>query len=118
MRLQNPARCPECSEEIEAHPASRFDGKWEGYCPTHGVVVASQILTEGSIEERIAAPPEDKFCHILDAEDNPYCGFSGVRNGEVSCAPYNGEALCPTCGHPTCPSCAVMSSLNDRLEDM
>jgi hypothetical protein len=36
----SPARCPECSTIIDAHPASRKDGRWEGTCPEHGVVVA------------------------------------------------------------------------------
>lgn len=35
-----PARCPECGEIIDAHPASRKDGHWEGWCQFHGTVVA------------------------------------------------------------------------------
>ena len=35
-----PARCPECGVIIDAHPASRWDDKWEGWCPEHGTVVA------------------------------------------------------------------------------
>ena len=36
-----PARCGECGNIITAHPASRADGRWMGWCPTHGEVVAT-----------------------------------------------------------------------------
>src|SRR5215471_10994111 len=36
-----PARCSECDEIIDAHPASREDGRWMGWCQTHGEVVAT-----------------------------------------------------------------------------
>ena len=34
-----PARC-HCGEIIDAHPASRKDEQWEGWCQFHGNVVA------------------------------------------------------------------------------
>lgn len=34
-----PARCPQCGGIVDVRPASRADGQWEGYCPTHGTVV-------------------------------------------------------------------------------
>ena len=58
----------------------------------------------------------DGFCHIDDGSDlRTYCGRPEAEG--ITCAPYNGEAICPSCGLPTCPTCAVMASLNDRLED-
>lgn len=56
-----------------------------------------------------------EFCHILDASDKNYCGYVGST--EATCQPYNGEAICPSCGKANCPTCTVMASLNDRLVD-
>ena len=36
-----PARCPQCGSIVDVRPASRADGQWEGYCPSHGMVVAT-----------------------------------------------------------------------------
>lgn len=36
-----PARCSECGVIIDAHPASREDGRWMGWCPKHGEVLAT-----------------------------------------------------------------------------
>ena len=36
-----PARCPECREIIDAHPAMRKDARWEGWCQNHGTVIAT-----------------------------------------------------------------------------
>ena len=33
-----PARCGECGGIVDVRPASRGDGQWEGFCPTHGLV--------------------------------------------------------------------------------
>lgn len=41
-----PARCPECGSIIDAHPASRKDGRWEGWCPRHGTVVAAYRISQ------------------------------------------------------------------------
>jgi len=43
-----PARCSECDRIIDAHPASRADGSWEGYCPEHGTVLARYPGTQDS----------------------------------------------------------------------
>jgi hypothetical protein len=34
-----PARCPECGQIVGAHPASRADESWEGWCSIHGTVL-------------------------------------------------------------------------------
>jgi hypothetical protein len=34
------ARCSICATIIEAYPASRSDGHWQGRCPEHGLVAA------------------------------------------------------------------------------
>lgn len=37
-----PARCPVCDVILQnPHPASRKDGKYEGWCPQHGTVQAA-----------------------------------------------------------------------------
>lgn len=44
-----PMRCPECRSILETvHPASRKDGRLEGYCPAHGVVPAIQSPNLGT----------------------------------------------------------------------
>jgi hypothetical protein len=61
-------------------------------------------------------PIGDEFCHIRDQSlTRFYCGRP-VR-GPMNCKVYEGEAICPSCGKPTCPTCAVQSSLNARLEE-
>jgi hypothetical protein len=60
-------------------------------------------------------PSPDEFCHIVDASGTTYyCGKPHKRG--VTCKKYEGEAICPTCGRPTCPTCAVRSDLAVRLE--
>lgn len=55
-----------------------------------------------------------EFCHIDDGtETRALCGAQDHL--PITCADYNGEAICPTCGSPTCPQCAVLSDLEDRL---
>lgn len=44
----NPARCPECRSIIDAHPSSRKDGRWEGWCQFHGTVIAHYELSQDS----------------------------------------------------------------------
>ena len=66
------------------------------------------------IDEHGLPPTEDKFCHIeIGDARTAYCGK--VLGGPGTCKIFDGEAICPTCGRPTCPSCAVMSDLNERL---
>lgn len=45
----HPARCPECGVIIDAHPASRKDGRWEGWCSRHGTVVATYVSQDSEI---------------------------------------------------------------------
>jgi hypothetical protein len=62
------------------------------------------------------APPagDDEFCHILSGDLRTfYCGRP--HSGPARCKIYQGEALCPSCGKPTCPTCAVMSGLDEQL---
>ena len=62
-------------------------------------------------------PPEQEFCHIDDGSRiRHFCGKLNEDSGHT-CQPYNGEALCPSCGLATCPTCVVMADLNDRLVD-
>lgn len=45
-----PARCSEkgCNQIIDAHPASRADNRWEGWCQSHGIVLARYPSTQKS----------------------------------------------------------------------
>ena len=62
-------------------------------------------------------PAGDDLCHIESGDGKTYyCGKPAA--GETTCQVFNGEAICPTCGLATCPSCAVMSKLNEQLEDL
>lgn len=80
-------------------------------------------MSDLQIEEVIEATPDvtvpekDSFCHIDDGSDIRF--FCGKLNegGRYLCKPYMGEAICPSCGNPTCPACAVMADLDERLED-
>ncbi len=73
--------------------------------------IISDVTTDDDIP-----PAGDEFCHIESGDGRTY--YCGQRaRGETTCQMYNGEAVCPTCGLPTCPQCAVMSSLNERLVD-
>ena len=68
-------------------------------------------------DEEPRTTDDGKYCHIVDGSgEKAYCGRKQV--GDLTCKPYNGEAICPSCGLATCPDCAVMSSLNERLEEM
>lgn len=54
------------------------------------------------------------FCHIDDGSGvGSLCGEDG---GPPTCEGYyDGEAICPSCGCPTCPRCAQLSALEDAL---
>ena len=77
----------------------------------------AELDIDTGIRDLEAVPPAgDSFCHIESGDGmTHYCGRP--MSGETTCKMYEGEAICPTCGLPTCPSCAVMSSLHDRLEE-
>ena len=74
------------------------------------------------VEDPVATPippwlSEVTFCHILlDDDSGYYCGAPGWENGPT-CEDYDGEAICPSCGNPTCPCCAQLSDLEERLDD-
>lgn len=69
------------------------------------------------VEHQEETTDDGKYCHIVDGSGlTAYCGRK--QHGELTCKPYNGEAICLTCGLPTCPDCAVMASLNERLDEM
>lgn len=59
---------------------------------------------------------EMEFCHIDDGSGvSAFCGE--LIDGEPTCeSEYDGEAICPDCGCPTCPRCAQLSDLEDRAE--
>jgi hypothetical protein len=76
-----------------------------------------QIEETTETTERVETPHVDEYCHISDGSGiRFYCGKLNEHPG-FTCRPYNGEAICPDCGLATCPTCATMASLNDRLED-
>lgn len=60
---------------------------------------------------------EMEFCHIIcdDDTDEVYCGQSCTSENCSSF--YDGEAICDSCGCPTCPVCALMADLEDRFYD-
>ncbi len=75
-----------------------------------------EALPEVREEEELETTDDWQYCHIVDGSgEKAYCGR--LQLGNLTCKPYNGEAICPSCGLPTCPTCAVMSSLNERLEE-
>ena len=83
-----------------------------------------EILTSppnGDIDVKLTRrPPDvgDEFCHIVDQSlRRYYCGRPCHDRG-MKCKVYEGEAICPSCGKPTCPICATQSSLNARLEGL
>lgn len=58
----------------------------------------------------------DELCHVTPrGEEIAYCGYD-TSHLEGWCADYGGEAICPSCGYPTCPRCAQLSALADSLE--
>ena len=66
--------------------------------------------------DNVVVDDGEKFCHIDDGSDlRCYCGYINI--GPHTCQPYNGEAICPSCGRVNCPTCIEMASLNDRLVD-
>jgi hypothetical protein len=58
------------------------------------------------------------FCHIYSYDDEitALCGFSDGP-GQITCKVYDGEAICPTCGNPTCPRCAQLEAIEYVLEE-
>jgi hypothetical protein len=80
----------------------------------------SDLQIEEVVEDttkEVDVPPEQDYCHIDDGSGLRF--FCGKLNEELghTCQPYDGEAICPTCGLANCPTCTMMASLNDRLVD-
>lgn len=56
-----------------------------------------------------------EFCHIENDSGNArLCGPS-PDSERTTCKMYEGEAICPTCGLPTCPRCAQLDALEDAV---
>lgn len=73
-------------------------------------------VTESTVED-VEAPPQQEYCHIDDGSGiRFYCGKLNEDFGHT-CKPYNGEAICPSCGLATCSTCALMANLNEKLEE-
>jgi hypothetical protein len=46
------ARCPRCAVVLQnLHPASRADGRWEGWCEEHGTLPADYRSYQQIIQE-------------------------------------------------------------------
>lgn len=73
-----------------------------------------ELDTDVEVREEQTRGPGANYCHIR-CGDGPtaYCGHS--LTGHDTCGLYQGEAICPNCGLPTCQPCAVQSSLHERL---
>lgn len=58
-----------------------------------------------------------EFCHIDDGtETRSICGHDTTI--PITCNTiYDGEAICPDCGLPTCPRCAQLEALEYELEN-
>lgn len=75
-------------------------------------------LTDVGTDDDIGDISDDGFCHIDDGSKlRSYCGKAMPIGADgFPCKPFAGEAICPSCGRPNCPTCVVMCDLNDRLE--
>jgi hypothetical protein len=58
-----------------------------------------------------------EFCHVMPEKGNiAFCGEACGPETPPCPIPYDGEALCPSCGCPTCPRCAQLEALdNDAI---
>jgi len=77
----------------------------------------SDLRIEEVTHERAFASNDgrDSFCHILDGSGTRfYCGRAHPT-GRCSCGEYLGEGICPVCGQVTCPQCAVLADLDERI---
>lgn len=84
--------------------------------PLHAVVDEKGAI-EVWVDEELGTTDDGKYCHIVDGSgEKAYCGRTQL--GDLTCKPYAGEAICPSCGLPTCPTCAIRQSLSERLEEM
>lgn len=59
---------------------------------------------------------EIDFCHIDDGSGKrTYCDAWDVGVDEWCDGEYDGEAVCPSCGSPTCPRCAQLEAIECSL---
>lgn len=57
-----------------------------------------------------------EFCHVTPPDsEKPYCGWTVITG--VCPGGYKGEAICTSCGYPTCPRCAQLEALDMVLEE-
>lgn len=57
-----------------------------------------------------------EFCHIRTIDQTAWlCGPPTTGDKGPTCIDYDGEAICPTCGNPTCPRCAQLEALEVEL---
>lgn len=66
------------------------------------------------IRDKLVFDP-DCLCHVCGDDDTILCGAPST--GEV-CGDYGGEAVCPACGRPTCPTCALLDQMDHELDRM
>jgi hypothetical protein len=80
------------------------------YGETHEITHHAEDTFHGSI-------PDNKLCHIVlyGGTGKCYCGYNSTE--EEHGPEYGGEAICPSCGRPTCPRCAQMAQLEEVLID-
>lgn len=72
--------------------------------------------TETTIETAPAWLADMEFCHISpDDGEAAYCGHA--MGEQWTCGWYDGEAVCPGCGQPTCPRCAQLEAINLSLQN-
>lgn len=75
-----------------------------------GIVTSAEPTFFGSLAD-------DGLCHIVPHDAPPsapaYCGYT---TNDIHPGEYDGAAICPQCGLPTCPKCAMLCDLEDRLE--
>jgi hypothetical protein len=72
-----------------------------------------EIAIDVGDAKETAPADSERYCHIEYDNGKTYCGYRPTE--PTTCPWYGGEAICPSCGLPTCPTCAVQSSLNERL---
>jgi hypothetical protein len=73
-----------------------------------------EVGTEDLITGDTVGGSDDGFCHIVDESGlRTLCGKG--MDEQITCRPYVGEAVCPSCGLPNCPTCVVRADLNNRL---
>lgn len=58
-----------------------------------------------------------EFCHITEPNSgNTFCGAGGENGFDWCEGEYTGEAICTSCGCPTCPRCAQIAALEEAVD--